>query len=90
MYTGWMDAWMDGWMDGWRERERALSYPSCFRPQGPLSPLQEYLVSILHGQKDMENTGERHLGMIFFLYSAYSWKPVVPKRTGESLTLSKK
>lgn len=79
-------------MDGWMRRESkhsAILSASCHKGPSPLP--KEHLVSILHaGQKNTENTGEHCLGMIYFLYSACFRKPVVPKRTGESLTLSKK
>lgn len=83
---------MDGWMDEEIERmsKHSVILSASFH-KDPSPPSIKYLVSIPRAdQKDMENTGEYRLGIIYFLYSACSWKPVVPKRTGESLTLSKK
>lgn len=53
------------------------------------NPSLSLKIPFLHaGEEDTENPGERHLGMTYYLCSVCSWNPVVPKRTGESPTLS--
>ena len=78
-------------MDDWMDKGQMVGRQHSAAPSAswPFLLSTECLVFIpRNDQDDTKNMGST-VGMIYFLYSACSQKPVVPRRTGESLTLSK-